>query len=197
MPFEVASVIPWSVDAPDIADLLFHTRNLRGQAVDLRHRLDDVLINAVALRLQAFRGAVKVRGQITRGRQNRLPQGQARRVRRELLQAVKEVADIRANARRRTRKLGLNLLQLGQRRVERAVLLRRLIDLDLQHRIAQTFDPLQNHARAHIQRPDLDGIPRRRFRHFPRVPRCVGIRHIVGGCFHLLLADRESAQRHR
>ncbi len=105
-----------------------------------------------ALRLQAGRGVIEIGCQIAGGGEDTLPQLQTRRVRGKLLQAVKKVADIGANAGSGVGKLGLQRLQLAERSVELAVLLGRLIDLNLKDGISQALDFFQNDSGANADR---------------------------------------------
>src|SRR5208282_2572879 len=104
----------------EIADLLVDTGDLRGQRIYLTDRLNDVLVKIAALGLKVVRGGVEVGGQLAGRGQHALPQFQIRRIGGELLQTVKETADVSADAGSGTRELGLKLLQLPQRGVELA-----------------------------------------------------------------------------
>ena len=95
------------VDALEIADLLIDTGDLRGQAVHLSDRLHDVLVDIAALGLKILSGRVEVGGQRVGRRQHALPQRQVRGIGGELLQTVKEIADVGADAGTGARELGL------------------------------------------------------------------------------------------
>src|ERR1019366_3454476 len=166
------------VDAFKVADLLVDTGNLRGQAVHLGDRLHDVLVNIGALRLKVLGGVVEVGGQGVGRGQHALPQCQIRGIGGKLLQTLKEIADVGADAGTGARELGLNLLQLGQRGVERTVLLRCLIDLDLEHGVAQALDFFEDHSGANAERSYLHRIRCRYIRNLAGVSGRIRVGHV-------------------
>ncbi len=128
----------------ETADLTVDTGDLRRQGIHLADRLHYVQVKIAALRLKTVCGVVEIGCQVAGCGQHALPQCQIRGVGGKLLQTVKEIADVGADAGTGAPELGLNLSQLPERSVELALLLRFLIQLNFEDRVAQALDFLQD-----------------------------------------------------
>src|SRR5258708_29978157 len=156
--------------------------------------MHEIEVKIAALGLKVARGCVEVGRQVAGSGQHGLPESQVGRVGRELLQTVKEVSDIGADAGTAAPKLCLNLLQVPEFGAELALLLGFLMQLNFEDGVAQAFDFLQKYSGAKAQCRDKNRVARHRCRNLAGVSGGICVGHTVSTDCQLLLADSTRSQ---